>query len=90
MRRVRIDSASLAEKLLLPPEALGALRVTTVGKGSVLIENHRGVDQFDEDYLRVRAARGSFAVWGSGIRIRALGRGVLCLEGEVHSMEWEE
>ncbi len=74
MRRVRIDSASLAEKLLLPPEALGALRVTAVGKGSVLIENHRGVDQFDEDYLRVRAARGSFAVWGSGIRIRALGR----------------
>ena len=60
MKRKGLDREALAGKLELPPESLGALRVTAVGRGGVLIENHRGVDAFSEDYIRVRAARGSF------------------------------
>ena len=90
MKRRRVDREALAERLALPPEALGALRVTVVGRGGVLIENHRGVDQFGEEYIRVRSVRGNFAVWGSDIRIRALARDVLILEGDLRSMEWEE
>ena len=89
MKRKKLDREALAGKLELPPESLGALRVTAVGRSGVLIENHRGVDTFGEDYIRVRAARGSFAVRGSGISIRALARGVLILEGEFVTMEWE-
>ncbi len=88
MKTKRFVRERLAEKLSLPPEAFGALLVTAAGHG-VLIENHRGVEEFSEDYLRVRAQRGSFAVRGSGIRIRALCRGVLALEGEIVAMEWD-
>lgn len=88
MNTKRFDGERLAEKLSLPPEALGALLVTAVGRG-VLIENHRGIEEFCGEYLRVRGRRGRLAVWGSGIRIRALGRGVLALEGDIRSMEWE-
>lgn len=89
MKRKAFDPDALAAVLALPPEALGSLLVTVRGRGAVLIENHRGVERFDEDYLRVRAQRGDFSVRGSRIRIRALGRGVLAVEGDIRAMEWE-
>ena len=89
MKRKSCDPEALAARLELPPEALGALLVTVHGRGAVLIENHRGVEQFSEDYLRVRALRGGFSVRGGRIRIRALGRGILAVEGDIRAMEWE-
>ena len=48
MKTKRFVRERLAEKLSLPPEAFGALLVTAAGHG-VLIENHRGVEEFSEE-----------------------------------------
>lgn len=83
-----LDAA--AERLELPQEAFGALLVTAVGRGHVLIENHRGIEQYGMEYIRLRVKGGSLAVFGSGLRIHTLGKSKLALEGKIRSMEWEE
>ena len=80
---------TVAERLELPGEALGALLVTAVGRRRLLIENHRGIELYSDVCLRLRAAEGRFAVYGDGLRIRALEGGALALEGDIRSAEWE-
>ncbi|MBR0207927.1 MAG: hypothetical protein IJQ43_03430 [Oscillospiraceae bacterium] len=89
MRRKHWDPDLLAERLELPEEALGALLVTAVGRRRVLIENHRGIAQYSDACLRLKAAGGTFSLYGSGIRILTLGRHNLAVEGDIGSMEWE-
>ncbi len=89
MGRIRIDPETLAERLELPREALGALLVTAVGQHRLLIENHRGIALYSDVCLRLNAAGGCFAVYGDGLRIRALGGRLLAIEGTIRSMEWE-
>ena len=90
MRRKKPDADALAERLELPEEALGSLLVTAIGRRRVLIENHRGVLQFSDAFLLLKAAGGTFGICGDGIRIRMLGRHRLAIEGDIRSMEWEE
>lgn len=90
VRRKKPDVDALAERLELPAEALGSLLVTAIGRRRVLIENHRGIAQYSDAYLRLDAAEGAFAVFGDGIRISVLGRHKLAVEGDIRSMEWEE
>ena len=90
LHRNRMDPDTLAERLELPPEALGALLVTAVGRRRMLIENHRGIAQYSEVCLRLNAAEGCLSVFGDGIRICVLGRHKLAIEGDIRSMEWEK
>ncbi len=89
MRRKRWDPDLLAEKLDLPGEALGSLLVTAVGRRRVLIENHSGIALYSDACLRLNAAGGFFSIYGSELRIRALGSRTLAIEGDIGSMEWE-
>ena len=85
----RICFDAIAEKLELPGEALGSLLVTAIGQKRLLIENHRGISLYSDVCLRLNAAGGCFAVYGDGLRIRALGGRTLAIEGTIRSMEWE-
>ena len=75
MRRKKIDLDAAAERLELPAEALGAL--------------HRGIEQYSEEYIRLGAQGGAVSVYGSGIRMRILGKNKLALEGKIRSVEWD-
>ena len=89
MRGKKIDLDAAAEKLELPGEALGALLITVIGKSRVLVENHRGIEQYSEEFIRLGAQGGAMSVYGSGIRLRILGKNKLALEGEIRSVEWD-
>lgn len=88
-RRKKLDLDSAAERLALPEEALGALLVTVIGRRRILIENHRGIEQYSADFIRLSDRAGALCVYGSGLGIRLLGKSKLALEGEIHSLEWE-
>ena len=89
MRRKKHTALDVAEKLDLPAETAGALLVTASGRGCVLIENHLGIINYGAEILSLKAKGGSFCVYGSNLRIAALGRGKLLLRGEINTMEWE-
>lgn len=89
LRRKKLDLDSAAEKLTLPGEALGALLVTVIGRRRILIENHLGIEQYSEEYIRLGDRAGALCVFGSRLKIRVLGKSKLALEGEIRSLEWE-
>lgn len=89
LRRLKRSLDAAAEGLELPLEAFGSLLVTVIGNGRVLIENHRGIEAYSAELIRLRSAGGSLAVIGSGLCIRILGKSKLALEGKIRAMEWE-
>lgn len=89
VRRKKIDLDAAAEKLELPGEALGALLITVIGKSRVLVENHRGIEQYSKEFIRLAARGGAVSMYGSGIKLRILGKNKLALEGNIRSMEWD-
>ncbi len=89
MRGKKIDLDAAAEKLELPGEALGALLITVIGKSRVLVENHRGIEQYSKEFIRLAARGGAVSIYGSGIKLRILGKNKLALEGNIRSMEWD-
>ena len=89
LRGKKIDLDAAAEKLELPGEALGALLITVIGKSRVLVENHRGIEQYSKEFIRLAARGGAVSMYGSGIKLRILGKNKLALEGNIRSMEWD-
>ena len=89
LRGKKIDLDAAAEKLELPGEALGALLITVIGKSRVLVENHRGIEQYSKEFIRLAARGGAESIYGSGIKLRILGKNKLALEGNIRSMEWD-
>ena len=89
MRGKKIDLDAAAEKLELPGEALGALLITVIGKSRVLVENHRGIEQYSKEFIRLAARGGAVSIYGSGIKLRILGKNKLALDGNIRSMEWD-
>jgi len=89
LRGKKIDLDAAAEKLELPGEALGALLITVIGKSRVLVENHRGIEQYSKEFIRLAARGGAVSIYGSGIKLRILGKNKLALEGNIRSMEWD-
>ena len=79
----------LAETLDLPGELLpGSGRVTVSGGRHAVIEGHRGILEYREERLTVALARGRVSLCGSGLRLKALSRDQLYVEGSIDTLEW--
>ena len=87
MRRNAIVGG-LAERLEVPGEALGELRVQTVGR-TALVENHRGLLEYGAEQIRVSTGRGQIVLRGSGLTLAAMNGSELLIRGALHSAEWE-
>lgn len=64
-------------------------RVTMIGKQQVTIENHRGVEWFSNDLLRLHMDEGKLEVAGSGLVIRTILKDEVWIEGErIHRIDY--
>lgn len=80
----------LAERLALPEEALlGTARLTVTGGRRLLVENHRGVMDYDRERIVVSLGRGRLNISGTGLVIIAMNRRELLIGGRIQSVEWE-
>ncbi len=80
----------LGEKLELPGEALGELKLSIWGDNLVLLENHKGIQHWSEDLLAIRCGGGSLLLYGERLQIRAMDSGSLLLRGKLRKLEWKE
>lgn len=85
---VRIAGA-LAERLELPGEALGLLKLSVVGARRALIENHRGLLACTRERIVVRGERGDLSVRGAELCIEAMNEKELLISGKLTAAEWE-
>ena len=83
-------SGQLAERLELPGEALGELKLSVTGDCRALVENHRGLLTCTEERISLRTRRGILSLTGAELRIEAMNEGELLLAGRLSRVEWEE
>ena len=81
---------TLGEKLELPGEALGELKLSIWGDRLALLENHGGILHWSGELLAVRRGGGSLLLFGQDLEIRAMDGGVLLLGGTLTKLEWKE
>ena len=82
-------AGALAERLELPGEAVGELKLSAVGRRRALIENHRGPLSCTEERIAVRGGRGSLSISGVGLCIKAMNEKVLLISGKLERAEWD-
>ena len=83
-------TAELSERLSLPGEALGVLKLSVAGSRRALIENHRGLLLCTPERIAVRGGRGSLSLQGTELRIEAMNERELLVVGKITGAEWSE
>ena len=81
---------ALAERLELPAEAVpGSAKLSVVGGRCALIENHRGILAYSPEQIVVSTGRGRICLNGAELRLSAMNRDELLIQGKLQSVEWE-
>ena len=80
----------LGEKLELPGEALGELKLRIWGERLILMENHGPIQRWSEELLAVRCGAGNLLLFGRDLQIRAMDGDSLLLGGKLSRLEWKE
>ena len=83
-------TGTLGERLQIPGEALGELKLSVLGDHRALIENHRGLLHCSEDLLAVRGMHMSLRIFGGSLRIEAMDGSDLLLSGRLKRVDWED
>lgn len=83
-RRVR----PVMEALSLPEDVLpGTVRLTVLGQGEVLCENHRSIAEVTQTCIRLAAADGLICVSGTRLALCDVRRASACIRGNIARIE---
>lgn len=79
----------VTEILELPKEiVLNIPRITMVGSGNLLIENYKGIIEYDNDRIRVNTGSGIIKITGERLVIKEITSEDLMIDGEVGTLEF--
>lgn len=78
----------VADVLELPKEIILNLpKLTMVGRGSMIIENYKGIVEYDNSSVRINTAIGVIKITGSGLFIKEITSEDIMLEGTINTFE---
>ena len=78
-----------AEMLDLPKEiVLNIPKVTIVGNKDMMIENYKGVMEYEDTRIRVNTGTGVVKVTGARLLIREITSEDIIISGDVHALEF--
>lgn len=78
-----------AEMLDLPKEiVLNIPRLTLVGNRDLMIENFKGVMEYENERIRVNTGNGVIKVTGARLLIREITSEDIIISGEIHALEF--
>jgi sporulation protein YqfC len=88
-RKIRLKK-KIIEALDLPMEtALDVPRLTILGTERVLVENHKGIYEYYESFVRLQTGSGILKVGGEDLAIEELSAERLLVSGKIASVEYE-
>ena len=77
----------IADRLDLPAEAAGCLKLTLLGSRRALVESHRGISLYSPECIEVQG-RGALArIRGEGLSLAAMDRESLLVRGRILCVE---
>lgn len=84
------DRAELiADRLELPPDAFGALKLSLCGRNRLLVENHRGIIAYGQSAIEIDTAASKLVVRGDELRLCAMDKHDMLICGRIISLEFE-
>ena len=83
-------AGTLGERLSIPGEALGRLKLSVIGNRRAFIENHKGLLHCTEERIAVRGEGMTLSLFGAKLRIEAMDGSDLLLSGCLERAEWTE
>lgn len=90
MKKLHAMAEDLAEKLELPPEALGAAaKLSITGGRRALIENHKGILEYGAQRMVIGTERGRIVISGQELLLAAMNKSELLISGKISTVEWE-
>ena len=66
----------------------GRPRVEIIGNSRVVVENHRGIQEYDDGVLRVKCSGCEVRITGDGLTLTALSLDELAVTGTIASVEY--
>jgi sporulation protein YqfC len=79
----------VAEILELPKEVVLDLpKITMFGDRNMLVENYKGIIEYDDNKIRVNTGRGIIKVTGEKLMIREITSEDLMIDGDIVSLEF--
>ena len=73
----------IAARFDLPAEAAGCFKLTLVGTGRALVENHRGLGEYTRERVDVRAPAGTVRIEGEALELGFMDGEALLVTGRI-------
>jgi sporulation protein YqfC len=85
-KRVR---EKITELLELPKEiVLNIPRITMIGSSDMIVENYKGIIEYENERIRLNTGSGPIAVKGSKLEIREITSEDIIISGDIRSLEF--
>ena len=65
-------------------------RITLVGDLQLVIENHRGIEDFDGSHVRIALERGTLVIKGDNLTLRSIHTDEIVVDGSIKALLFEE
>lgn len=89
-KKLKSVKQNMVESLELPKDLMyGASIVTITGRREVLIENYKGILEYNEEYIRVQAKNVKITIFGKQLTIEYYTNEDMKVVGYVKSIEYE-
>ena len=89
MKKKELKAAGIAEALDVPLDALCDVpRTEIVGKSEVVIENFRGILDYNDDSFKINTKSGIIKIEGTDLVIESITDESVCLKGNIIRLEF--
>ncbi|QGP92512.1 YabP family protein [Neomoorella glycerini] len=89
MDRARRLERAITDYLELPADAVLDLpRLTLLGNSRLVVENHRGISEYQPDLVRLLLSTGELEIKGTGMLLREIKPDAIALEGTIQSLRF--
>lgn len=81
---------NFADKFEFPKDiVLGLPKITITGENEIIIENHKGIVQFEDNIVRVNSEIGLISIHGKNFSILFIGGETITISGLFKSLVYE-
>ena len=89
MKAKRDRAELLADKLDIPADALGSMKLSLCGRNRLLIENHRGIISYGDTLTEISCGAVKLVIRGDGLRLKAMNGSDMLINGRIIALEFE-
>ncbi len=81
----------MTEVLELPKEiVLNVPRLTLIGMSNLIIENYKGIIEYDSSRVRLNTSLGILKITGNGLVIKEITSEDVMVDGDIRSLEFQK